>query len=84
MKITNMKQVKENVGKKVLFQDGVIDNPVEATIVFGYFTDCEGDTLGFRNEYSVVYDEKVDGYTWYGWLSEECFEKNILVFETIG
>ena len=85
MKITSMKEVRENLGKKVMFQDELMNNPVQATIVFGEFTDCEGDELGINEEYSVVYDKKTDdGYTWYGSIDDELFEEDcIKIFETL-
>ena len=82
MKITNMEQVKENIGKKVLFQHYTMKKPVEATIVFGEYEDCEGDIMGW-NKPSIRYDEVNDGYTWCS-IDENMFEnEDVLVLETI-
>ena len=82
MKITNMKQVEENIGKKVIFQHYIMEKPVEATIMFGEYKDCEGDIVGW-NEPSIRYDEVYVDCTWCS-INEKMFENEyVLVLETI-
>ena len=87
MEITNMEQVKENIGKRVRFQYETMTEPVTGVIIFGVTEDCEGDLIGFSNYYSVAYDQKAtDDCTccilWYD-DRDEFDDEEFLEFETI-
>ena len=87
MQITNMKQVKENIGKRIRFQYKSMKEPVTGVIVFGTTEDCEGDLIGLSNNYSIVYDQKAtDGGTYGTLLYDDEYEfdkEEFLEFETI-
>ena len=84
MKIENMEQVKQNVGKRVLFQCKFDEKQMTGRIVFGETEDCEGDVVGYEEECSVLYDSpSYVGATWYYIEEEDFFQDNILLFETI-
>ena len=84
MRITNMEQVKENVGKRVLFKTNCMNEIITGTIVFGEHADCDRVIVGYENKYSIIYDKKrEDGInTWFGYLEESDFY-DIEVFEVI-
>ena len=89
MKITSMEQVKQNVGKRVLFQCKLSSPQVTGKIVYGEVEDCERDVVGFEGVYSVLYDNSVydnlsNFYkTWYNIEEEDFFQNDIVLFETI-
>ena len=84
MKIENMEQVKQNLGKRVLFQSKLNEKQVTGRIVYGKTEDCEGDAVGYEEEYSVLYDNpSYVGATWYYIEEEDFFQDDILLFETI-
>ena len=84
MKIENMEQVKENLGKRVLFQCKWDEKSVQGRIVFGKIEDCEGDVVGYDEVYSVLYDEAA-GFcsTWCDIKNDMYIANNILIFETL-
>ena len=84
MQITNMEQVKENIGKRVLFKTNFMNEIITGTIVFGEHKDCDRVIVGYENKYSIIYDKKrEDGInTWFGYLEESDFY-DIEVFEVI-
>ena len=84
MAIVNMKQVSENVGKRVNFQFYGNHKTITGVIVFGEFTDCKGNAAGCKNEYSVRYDYPSEKSRTYCFLDPFQFEDDeILVFELI-
>ena len=84
MKIANMEQVKENLGKRVLFQSKFNKKQVTGKIVYGKTIDCEGDEVGYEEEYSVLYDNPADfGGTWCDIEEEDFFQEHIELFETL-
>ena len=84
MKITNMEQVKENVGKRVRVQFDEVEGFIEGKLVKGSFVDCESDSIYLWSGYSIRFDKTDnDGCTWCG-LSDIFFDKEeFLEFEVI-
>ena len=84
MKIENMEQVKQNLGKRVLFQCKWDEEPVTGKIVYGEAKDCDGDIVGHEGVYSVLYDNPTDfGDTWYNIDDDIDIMNHIVIFETL-
>ena len=49
VQITNMKQVKENLGKRVRFKTNYMNTIITGIIVFGEYEDCDGVIVGYEN-----------------------------------
>ena len=84
MKITNMEQVKENIGKRVKVKFDEVEGFIEGKLVEGSFVDCEGDSIYFWSSYSVRFDKTdSEGYTLCS-LNDRFFDKEeFLEFEVI-
>ena len=84
MQITNMKQVKENIGKRVKVKFDEVEGFIEGKLVKGSFVDCESDNIRLWSGYSIRFDKTGnDGCTWCS-LSDICFDNEVfLEFETI-
>ena len=84
MKIENMEQVKQNLGKRVLFQCEWDEEPATGKIVYGEAKDCDGDIVGCLDSYSVICDFPDDNScTWYNIEGEDSFQEDIVLFETL-
>lgn len=84
MKITNMKEVEQNVGKRVKFQHFTDEKVVTGKVVYGVVDDCENSEVGLEGYYSVIFDNMDDeGCTWCR-LYERIFKNGeLLLLETI-
>ena len=84
MKITNMKEVEENLGKKVRFKNAVMDDVVTGKIVYGEVKNRDGYIVGFPNSFSVIYENKSKSHCTWCYIDQKDFDEgNIVVFETI-
>ena len=84
MKIENMEQVKQNLGKRVRFQYYEMKESVTGVIIYGETKSCTGDLVGYENFYSVLYDKFTDDCCIWCEI-EACMFKysDIVLFETI-
>lgn len=83
--IKTMEDIKENVGRKVKVH--LDSETFEATIVEGEFTDCIGEKREpMLSNYSLRYDNKRYGCTWWGDISYNIVQGNLcdLELESLG
>ena len=79
-----MKEVEQNVGKKVRFHFYNMQQPIIGTIMFDEYSGCTGCLVGYLEGYSVRYDEVVDDKYTFCSLDEETFRRgDIVSFDTI-
>ena len=84
MKIKSMEDVKNNVGKKVLFRSKWTNDKKIGKIVYGKVEDCDVDIIGYDYKYSILYDEKdAGGSTWHSIDNKDFEDGSIKLFETI-
>ena len=84
MQITNMEQVKENIGKRVRVQFDEKEGFIEGKLVEGDFVDCEGDSICLFSDCSIRFDKKDDrGCTICSLYDASFDDEKFLEFETI-
>ena len=84
MRITNMEQVKENIGKRVKVKFDEVEGFIEGKLVEGDFVDCEGDSICLFSDYSIRFDKKDDRGCTFCSLYDASFDNEVfLEFETI-
>ena len=84
MRITNMEQVKENIGKRVKVKFDEVEGFIEGKLVKGSFVDCESDNICLWSGYSIRFDKKDDrGCTFCSLYDASFDDEKFLEFEVI-